>query len=232
MICYASPTGTRRNLETLRRHGWGLLVGPARHVWRNDPVEGFSRLAGDNGAWSCYQAGRAFDEAGYERFLEWLAPQADRLDWLVLPDIVAGGGASLVLSLRYLNRGLSIAPLVLIAVQDGMEPDDLEPLVGPGVGIFLGGSTAWKIARMLEWGAFCAEHRVHYHVARVNTLKRTYLAIAAGAHSIDGSSASRYAVTTSMLSYAARHRDLFSPAAPGSEWRAFHAGISDHVGSA
>lgn len=211
MICYASPTGTRRNLDALRRHGWGLLVGPDRHAWRNEPVEGFSHLAGDNGAWSCFQAGRAFDADAYDRFLEWLAPQADRLDWLVLPDIVAGGLASLALSLRYLNRCRAIAPLVLIAVQDGMEPADVAPFVGPEVGIFLGGSTAWKLKRMLDWGSFCAERGVYYHVARVNTLKRMYLAIAAGADSVDGSSASRYAVTLPMLAAGAQHRDLFSP---------------------
>lgn len=210
-MCYASPTGTRRNLDALRRHGWGLLVGPERHEWRNGPVENFSHIAGDNGAWSCYQTGRAFDEDDYDRFLDWLAPQADCLDWLVLPDIVAGGLPSLDLSLRYLNRGLSIAPLVLIAVQDGMEQRDLDSLVGPNVGIFLGGSTEWKLAHMLDWGAFCATRRVHYHVARVNSLKRMYLAIAAGANSIDGSSVSRYSVNAPKLSAGARHLDLFSP---------------------
>lgn len=210
-MCYASPTGTHRNLDALRRHGWGLLVGPDRHEWRNEPVTGFTHLAGDNGAWSCYQAGRGFDEDAYEAFLDWLAPQAERLDWLVLPDIVAGGLKSLALSLRYLNRGLSVAPMVLIAVQDGMEPDDLISVIGSNVGIFLGGSTAWKLKRMIEWGVFCAERGVHYHVARVNTFKRMALAAAAGASSIDGSSASRYAVTTPMLTYAARHCDLFAP---------------------
>lgn len=206
MICYASRTGTRRNLDALRRHGWGLLVSRAG-VWR---TEGFERICGDNGAWADFQAGRPFDEDSYERFLDWLASQTIVPDWLVLPDIVAGGLDSLALSMRYLNRCLAVAPMVLIAVQNGMEPADLMPLVGPNVGIFLGGSTDWKLQRMIEWGAFCAQHRVHYHVARVNSFKRMSLSIAAGADSIDGSSGSRYAVTVPMLSYASRHRDLFS----------------------
>lgn len=207
MICYASRTGTRRNLDALRAHGWRLLVSRAG-VWR---TEGFENIAGDNGAWSDYQAGRPFDEDAYDRFLEWVEAQACSVDWLVLPDIVAGGMESLALSLRYLNRCRSVAPLVLIAVQDGMTPDDLSPLVGPHVGIFLGGSTEWKIAKMIEWGEFCTERGIHYHVARVNTLKRMYVAIAAGADSVDGSSASRYAVTLPMLASGARHQDLFSP---------------------
>lgn len=207
MICYASRTGTRRNLDALRAYGWGLLVSRAG-VWR---TEGFKRICGDNGAWADFQAGRAFDEDEYERFLDWIAAQPVIPDWLVLPDIVAGGLRSLALSLRYINRCRSVSPLVLIAVQDGMTTDDLAPLVGPHVGIFLGGSTEWKLATMIEWGKFCAGRDVHYHAARINTLKRMYLAIAAGASSIDGSSASRYAVTLPMLAAGACHHDLFSP---------------------
>jgi hypothetical protein len=207
VICYASRTGTRRNLDALRRHGWGLLVSRAAE-WR---TEGFGRICGDNGAWSDHQAGRQFDEDRYEAFLDWLAAQPVVADWLVLPDIVAGGLDSLALSLRYMNRCLSVAPLVLIAVQDGMQTSDLEPHIGSRVGIFLGGSTEWKLATMAEWGRFCAEHGVHYHVARVNSAKRMAMAAAAGATSIDGSSASRYAATTPMLTYAARQTDLFAP---------------------
>jgi len=64
---------------------------------------------------------------------------------------------------------------------------------------------------MAYWGEFCATHGVYYHVARVNTARRMYQAIAAGAHSIDGTSATRYSVTLPMLDSASRHRDLFSP---------------------
>ncbi len=208
MMCYASRTGTKRNLAALRAHGWGLLVSRAG-VWR---TEGFDRICGDNGAWADFQAGRSFDEDSYERFLDWLAAQPVIPDWLVLPDIVAGGLDSLALSIRYINRCRSITPLVLIAVQDGMEADDLAPLVGPEAGIFLGGSTGWKIRKMAEWGKFCSERGVYYHVARVNSIKRMSQAIGAGADSIDGSSASRYAVSLPKLAYAARQSDMWAPA--------------------
>jgi hypothetical protein len=207
MICYASRTGTKRNLAALRSHGWRLLVSRAG-VWR---TEGFDKVCGDNGAWADFQAGRSFDEDAYDRFLDWMAATCVP-DWLVLPDIVAGGLASLDLSLRYLNRCLSVAPLVLIAVQDGMETSDLAPLVGENVGIFLGGSTEWKLGRMREWGEFCANRGIYYHVARVNSIKRMALAASCGAHSVDGSSATRYRVTLPKLAYAARQPDLFAPA--------------------
>ena len=207
MFCYASRTGTRRNLDALRRHGWGLLVSRAGE-WR---TEGFDRICGDNGAWADFKAGRAFDDDAYDRFLDWLSVQPVTADWLVLPDIVAGGLPSLALSCRYLNRCLSVAPMVLIAVQDGMSIGDLVPLIGPQVGIFLGGSTEWKLATMRLWGEFCAERGIYYHVARVNSIKRMALAASCGADSVDGSSASRFAVSLPKLAYAAHQTDLFTP---------------------
>ncbi|HEY2418625.1 MAG TPA: hypothetical protein VGH84_11950 [Steroidobacteraceae bacterium] len=203
MMGYASRTGTRRNLAALRAAGWGLLVSRAGE-WR---TEGFGRYVLDSGAWADFQAGRSFDEYAFEQLVERLGARAD---WIVLPDIVAGGAASLALSTRWLNRCLSVCSLVLIAVQDGMQEADLAPLVGRSVGVFLGGSTEWKLANMLRWGAFCAERGVHYHVARVNTERRIWLAAAAGADSIDGSSATRYAVTLPMLDRAMKQQDLFA----------------------
>ena len=84
MQCYASRTGTRRNLAALRAAGWGLLVSRAGE-WR---TEGFDRYVLDNGAWSDFQQGRPFDAEAFERLLDRLGGNAD---WVVLPDIVAGG---------------------------------------------------------------------------------------------------------------------------------------------
>jgi hypothetical protein len=204
MMCYASRTGTRRNLAVLRNAGWGLLVSRAG-VWR---TEGFGDYVLDNGAWSDHQAGRDFDADNFERLIDQLGARAR---WIVLPDIVAGGLASLALSVRWLNRCLSVCPLVLIAVQDGMVETDLAPLVGPSVGVFLGGSTEWKLATMAAWGRFCAAHAVHYHVARVNTGRRMAMAVAAGADSVDGTSATRYAVTIRKLDNTSRQLDLWTP---------------------
>lgn len=205
MICYASRTGTRRNLAALRAAGWRLLISRAG-VWR---TEGF-RYALDNGAWSDFQQGKQFDEDAFDRLLEALGAGAD---WVVLPDIVAGGQRSLELSVRWTNRARAICDLVLIAVQDGMTEADLAPFVGPNVGIFLGGSTEWKLATMAQWGAFCAERRVHYHVARVNSRKRLIMANAAGASSMDGSNLSRYSKNVTHMTNSARQQDMFSPRA-------------------
>lgn len=195
MIAYASRTGTRRNLAALRAAGWRLLLSP-EGVLRS---EGFP-FGLDNGAWSAFQKGRGIDLAKFERAVERFGGAAD---WVVAPDIVAGGLASLALTAEWLPK-LRHLRRVLVAVQDGMTPADVAPFVSHRVGIFLGGSTGWKLANMQRWGDWCASLGLYYHVARVNTAQRVRLAHQAGAQSIDGTSASRYATTLPLLDAAVR----------------------------
>lgn len=158
MIAYASRTGTRRNLAALREAGWRLLVSAAGCL-RN---EGFP-YALDNGAWSAYAKGKAFDEPAFEKALRKLGASAD---WTVLPDIVAGGQPSLELSLRWMRRVLDETPRALLAVQNGIKPEDVRQFLGPRVGIFVGGDTNWKLGTMGEWGHLARETGCWLHVGR------------------------------------------------------------------
>ncbi len=170
-------------------------------AWR---TEGFP-YALDNGAWTDFRTGQPFDGPKFTRLIERLGRDAD---WIVTPDIVSGGHASLDLSISWLSRVLDITKLALVPVQDGLEPKDLVDIVGPNVGIFLGGSTEWKLANARKFGIFCVEHDLYYHIGRVNSKKRIGLAVAVGATSIDGSSVSRYAATITKLDRARRRFDL------------------------
>jgi hypothetical protein len=191
-------------MEALKAHGWGLLLTPDTIVRGRRALPPGYKYAIDNGAWGCHQRGVAFDGA---RFGELVALHADGAEWVVVPDIVAGGLESLAFSLSWLPR-LQGLPL-LLAVQDGMSTDDVEPYLGAGVGVFLGGTTEWKLATMRQWGHLARRVGCHYHVARVNTARRIALCQDAGAHSFDGTSASRFAVTTPRLTAAMRQGHLF-----------------------
>lgn len=201
MIPYASRTGTRRNLDALSRHGWRLLVS-ARGPLRS---EGFP-YALDNGAWTSYQKGEPFDVPAFEKALAKLGADAD---WVVAPDIVAGGKRSLELTLSWLERVRGSTKLPMIAVQDGIEPHDVADLIGPNCGLFIGGTTGWKLSTMGIWselatvrgGAWC-------HVARVNTARRIRLCQQHSVTSFDGTSASRYAKTLPLLDNARRQTCL------------------------
>ena len=202
MVSYASRTGTRRNLAAFRAANWRLLVS-ATGVLR---TEGF-QYAIDNGAWTAYQQNRSFDEDAFWRAIDKLGEGAD---WIVLPDIVAGGLRSLEYSLAWLERLKGIPTKLLLAVQDGMEVDDVRELLSPSIGIFVGGSTQWKVATATTWGAVARRRNCHLHVGRVNSAKRIQICAAAGADSIDGTSGSRFAVTVPSLDRATRQDDLFS----------------------
>ena len=194
MISYASRTGTKRNLDAMRASGWRLLVSAAG-VLRN---EGFP-YALDNGAWSAFTQGRPFDEPAFTRALRMMGASAD---WTVIPDIVAGGLASLDMSLRWMRQVLDATPRGIIAVQDGICPDDVASFIGARVGLFVGGSTAWKLATMRQWAELANQKGAWCHVGRVNSTRRIHMCIAAGAHSFDGTSASKFAVTIPKLTHA------------------------------
>lgn len=202
MVPYASRTGTRRNLEGLRRNGWHLIVS-ATGVLRTEGMP----YAIDNGAWTAFQQGRKFDEDAFMRAIDKLGEGAD---WIVLPDIVAGGRASLDYSLLWMERLRGIPTRLLLAVQDGMEIADVKSHLSPAVGIFVGGSTEWKTATAGAWGSVARRRNCYLHVGRVNSVRRIRLCAAAGANSVDGTSASRFAVTLPTLDAASRQADMFS----------------------
>lgn len=178
---YASRTGTKATLERMREMGWSLLVSAAGAL----RTESFDCWALDNGAWSAYQQGKPFDEDAFSRALDKVGEGAQ---WVVLPDIVAGGKASLDLSLKWLDRLQGFPERLLIAVQDGIEPEDVRHLLGPMVGIFLGGTTPYKVSTMESWGQLARLRNCYFHVGRVNSLRRIRACGEAGAHSFDGTS--------------------------------------------
>ena len=210
MKLYASWTGTKKNLRALQHYGWSLLMTPdtlyrcrgkVAPLWPDGTAAPYVL---DNGAWGCHQRGKPFDE---QAFLWAYGRIADDAEWVVAPDIVGGGMDSLRLTQSWLPR--LDHKRVLIAVQDGMTPQDVDALMSSSRGIFLGGSTEYKMSSMMTWGKYCSDNDLYFHVARVNTIKRFRACQAAGADSIDGSGASRFSSEASLLPDASKQQSLF-----------------------
>jgi hypothetical protein len=211
MLLYASYTGTRRNKKALRVNAWRLLMSPdTLNVAKGKRAPSWddgtpAKYALDNGAWGCHQQNRTFDAAAFRWAYDRIGAAAD---WIVAPDIVGAGHASLRLTESWLPRLQH--RLVLIAVQDGMNPRDIDPLMGPSRGIFLGGSTEWKLKTIAQWGKYARRIGCYYHVARVNSIRRIRMAQCAGAQSVDGTSATRFAVNVPILTAPTRQTCLFA----------------------
>lgn len=206
MNSYASNTGTLRNLDALRRHGWRILLTP-----RNPRPPAGLPFAIDNGAWSNYQRKEPFDNEGFRRLVETHGAAAE---FVVIPDKVCEGMKSLEFSLLWLEELRHLRRL-LLPVQDGMSAADVGAVLRrePGLGIFLGGSTEWKLRTLYGWGMVAHAFGCYFHVGRVNTKKRIQLCAEAGVTSIDGTSATMFSVTVPMLDAARRQPSLLTPGA-------------------
>lgn len=190
MRYYAADLVSGPQLDIVRRMGFGNLTGPHRLV----PVRCPGGLALDNGAWKVRDGGV---EAWHQQMeTPWRAAvwRYWRLwDFVVVPDIVAGGVASLRMSLEYLPWTRRRVSQVLIAVQDGLTPEDVAPHLGPGVGLAVGGSTDWKWSTLDGWAELGRSKRVWTHILRVNTQKKLRRCQQLGVTSADGSGVSQYA---------------------------------------
>lgn len=207
MIAYASNTSTRRNVEALRAAGWRVMISPTCHA--KIPPESM-RFAIDNGAWTAHKENQPFDGAAFCNLVERYGAAAD---FIVIPDIVAGGKDSLDFSVSWLPKLRNLKQL-LLPIQDGMTAHDVGMVLRQNVrvGLFLGGTTAFKLREMYAWGMVAHAWRRWFHVGRVNTRRRIRLCAEAGADSFDGSSASRYSQEVPLLQAARLQPSLLSPA--------------------
>ena len=174
-----------RKAETMQGFFWLFSpYGPRemRLNWKTDRP-----YACDNGAWTCHQKGIPFDD---DMFLRYLDLRAEDAKWVVVPDKVGCKDSSLEMYHRW-SSVLSGLPLMM-AAQDGMTPRDVPNNV---VGVFLGGTTEYKLSSLKGWGVWAKKQNKLLHVARVNSARRLDLCLAAGATSVDGSGVVRFPKT-------------------------------------
>lgn len=169
--------------------GWGECTQRGELGPRRDHSLGPRRLPWffDNKAYSDWKRGEQFNEAQYLADLavlnlcknEFPAP-----DFIVVPDIVAGGEKSLKFSLGWVPMLSYLAPLYLV-VQNGMSEARVERYLGSFAGIFVGGDDEWKTKTGERWVQFAHEHGKRCHIGRVGAFRKAAWARRIGADSID-----------------------------------------------
>jgi hypothetical protein len=195
---------TGRRVMQLALVGWGRMW-----ISRTPTPYGQEEPWGiDNGAFRMWRAGEPYDWTAFERrLLE--AAELHRTHGLqpllvVTPDHVAEGYKSLWASMAWLERWneqergrywTRTFPWYL-AVQDGMEPDELarltchcceseEPILAHFDGLFLGGTPAWKARTARAWRALATSWDLQLHYARAGTPRKLRQAHDVGADSVD-----------------------------------------------
>lgn len=146
----------------------------------------------DNGAFACWDPRtNTFDElkwAATERQWQALVVWAQCVPlkprWAIVPDVPGNAAATLE---RWERYAPSLHFPRALAVQDGMEPTDVQALsVLPDV-IAVGGSTEWKWETVEKWAA----NFPRVHLLRCNSPARLYDLECMGVESTDGTGWSR-----------------------------------------
>lgn len=186
MFVYVGQTRSRSLIARLEALGFGECCNrgeypPRRHPWFLD-----------NGAYSDWTHGRDFDGAAF--LADLISAQADPCapDFVVCPDRVATGLASLAFSLDWLDTSESLLraqslprPRWYLAVQDGMREASVDTFADSFAGIFVGGTLEWKIRTGAAWVRFAHDRGLPCHIGRVGTPRRVAWAKRIGADSID-----------------------------------------------
>jgi hypothetical protein len=182
---YCGDTRSRRLLAEFRARGWGAVAIRGRlHKRRLSP------WFYDNGAFEDWRAKRGFDAEAYSRDLDTIAREHadDPPDFLVAPDVVGAGPASLALSTEWLPTLRPYGWPVYLAVQDGIEESpDLALALAAFDGVFLGGTLPWKLRSAPHWAEACRRLGKPFHFARCGTAKRVAFAQALRCDSLDSS---------------------------------------------
>lgn len=107
-------------------------------------------------------------------------------DFVVVPDIVGGGAASLARSLELVEWVPPELPVRYLVVQEGMTLAQVAEVMPHFGGLFVGGaSMEWKLGTAPEWIALAHAHGRRCHIGRIGTLARLEIALRHGADSVD-----------------------------------------------
>jgi hypothetical protein len=184
---YTGQTRSRRAIEVCNRFGLGECVNRGELPPRRMGNGWFL----DCGAFGDFKAGRAFNGVRWERDLRYVAyrlafGKLQPPDFIVMPDIVGGGAASLARSVAELEWVPPELPVRYLVVQEGMSLADVAAVLTRFGGLFIGGaSMEWKLGTAPGWIALAHDHGLKCHIGRIGTLARLELARRLGADSVD-----------------------------------------------
>ena len=180
MQIYVGSTRKLSFVKELEKRWIGRVNHPES---RFAPYDGEKWIA-DNGAYSLWLQGKPFDEDRYLTYLEKLELFFPKPQFAVLPDIVAKGTRSLDYSMHWLTSDRLPSWRWYLALQDGMTPSDIDPVMNFIDGLFIGGTLGFK-ALAKEWVELGNKYNKPVHYGRCGIHHRINDAYLAGCNSAD-----------------------------------------------
>lgn len=178
-IYTGSPGGSESKMQNMERLHLGIMLSSEV----NKRYKNFS-CALDNGAFECYRRGFPWSEKRFFDLIEKSWSSGLSLDFIIAPDIVAGGLKSLRQSEQWFPK-LQPAKIAL-AVQDGMVTTNLMDINFDV--LFIGGSVEWKWKTAKQWVDYAHGRGKKCHIGRCGTLDKLRYAKSIGADSVDSTS--------------------------------------------
>lgn len=168
MIGYGGGTTSKEQVAQLEKVGWGMMIGPV------NPLRSPLRYAVDNGAFPAWVKKLPWSEKAFLKMLDRVQSFDRKPDFIVCPDIVAGGPASLDFSMTWVDRLPKGWPCYL-AVQDGMTPCGVLGVLDHFAGLFVGGTGTWKRNMSPQWAKLARSEGKRLHVGRINSLQGAFM---------------------------------------------------------
>lgn len=200
-IYFACPTGKRRDAIVEEFTGsmgechFGACVTP---YYNNGVTIKKMPYFFDNGAYKCWKDNSEFDhELFIKKVWELEAKmqfgEALEADFIVLPDIVAGGDDSLDFSLQwaeYMEENMphiSRYNFLYLPVQNGMDIENVERVIKRRMvdGLFMGGTKDWKYSDAHKWVELAHRYDLPIHCGGIGTRKDIEWAKEVGFDSVD-----------------------------------------------
>ena len=179
-LVMVGETRSKSNIATLQRLGWGRMFVASRPTSYPYEPWGF-----DNQAFIAWRNGTPWDECAYLKRVATACKIASDPYLAVCPDIVAAGLHSLDFSLKWRTGELrSVDFPWYLAVQDGMDVEDVKMHLHLFAGIFLGGSDRFK-ATAYRWCQLAHNHQMKFHYGRASTPRKLVSAFKVGSDSCD-----------------------------------------------
>ena len=210
MMIYTAHSGGKR-ADEMEKRGLGMMLHSCPSKMPSKDAARFT-CALDNGAFSCWQRGFPFQERVFLDAIRKAYASGISLEFIVCPDIVAGGSKSLEFSMSWAMGKLLTAPRLALVVQDGMETGDLSTgyHLKPFSHLFVGGTPDWKWRTAQSWIDLAHANGMKCHIGQVGTLDRLRAAKRMGADSVDSTNFARHEAWDVIDEYnGCRQSDLF-----------------------